>query len=404
MSAPSHLMARDLLDLPSDYSAPRTNVENLLATIWSDIFEIDTIGIDDDFFDLGGDSVKATRISAEIDKELGIQFKSGQIVERPTIREIAEILEDSAKRELPSHMLPLRTGGDRVPLFIVHGAAGFLFPSAKYMSAFHDDQPVYGFQVPGFDGQMEPLERVEDIADQYLEAVLAVEPDGPWHLAGMCSGGWITFEMARKLKAMGKPLGRIIIIDPYIERGRMRDQFEKRRRAYARGPVSIIGSALSRLKLAKFRYTHRRKVFKATGHWISETNDHALDIPEVRDWILAQRRGTTTSEGGTETYANENELAKHKTDGAILASEKLKRAFHRYTTEASIDDHVDIIASEFLSRKLKNPHHPVRLAMPNHNVIVAGKRHLDTVSTSTSLNSEIMQRLMDEPTSVQAAR
>ena len=407
MDAQSLHTSRELLDLPGAYEAPTSETEKTIASIWRAVFEIDDIGIDDDFFDLGGDSVKATRITEEINLSLGNAFKAGQLVEHPTIREVAaaidgEGVEDGAVK-LPSHILTVRKGGIHTPLFIVHGLAGFFFPNAEYMGAFRDDQPIYAFQVPGFDGQMEPLGTVEEIAEEYVKAVLAVDPDGPWHLAGMCSGCWITFEMARRLKERGKEPGRVILIDPYIERGRMREQFETNRRVGASGPIALAASALSRTRLAYTRLKSKIGNYRATGLWISSTDPKAFDIPEVRQKILEESRTnrnqpTRDEDGsGKERFQTAALINKHRSDTGVYASEVLRYAFYRYSTDHSIDNHVDIIASEHLKKKLKNPHHPVCQAMPNHNIIIAGRKHDDTVSTTTALNSSIMQDLIDKP-------
>jgi len=92
MNANPSRVSRVSLELYSDYVAPTTTTEEKLIAIWSKIFEVDGLGIDDDFFDLGGDSVIATRLTSEITKTFGAKFMVGTIVERPTIRQIAETM------------------------------------------------------------------------------------------------------------------------------------------------------------------------------------------------------------------------------------------------------------------------------------------------------------------------
>ena len=395
-------IARDDLGLESAYAPPETVIEEKLAGLWCDIFGIDGIGIDDDFFDLGGDSVKATRLTEAIKQELGKSFMAGQIVKNPTIREIASALVAADSTQLPSHVFALQTGGTRAPLFLVHGAAGFFFPHVDYMRAFHNDQPVYAFQVPGYDGRMQPFDTVAEIADCYLEAILQVSPDGPWHLAGMCSGSWIVFEIARRLEEAGKRAERIILIDPFVEDGRMRDDYERARRDHAGTLTAQVAFANARFKSFTRSLRQKFTCWRATGHWIDPIDEKALAIPSVREWLLKARHDFVAEDEldaakAPEAFEGESLINAYRSDEAILASEKLRRAFHDYSSDRSIAGHVDIIASEFLDRRLKNPINPLRRMMPDQTVIVQGATHMDTVSTTTSDNSEIIQRLLDEP-------
>ncbi|MBW8640040.1 alpha/beta fold hydrolase [Hoeflea sp. WL0058] len=398
----TELIARDDLGLENVYTAPETIVEEKLTAFWREIFGIDGIGIDDDFFDLGGDSVKATRLTETIKQELGKSFMAGQIVKNPTIREIAAALEAAGRTQLPSHVFALQTGGTKAPLFLVHGAAGFFFPHVDYMRAFHDDQPVYAFQVPGYDGQMQPFDTVAEIADCYLEAILQVSPDGPWHLAGMCSGSWIVFEIARRLEESGKRPERIILIDPFIEDGRMRDEYERARRDHSGSLTAQIAYANTRFKSFTRSIRQKFTCWRATGHWIDPIDEKALAIPAIREWLLKERHDFVSADDidatkSHEAFEGETLINAYRSDEATLASEKLRRAFYAYSSDNSIASHVDIIASEFLDRRLKNPINPLRRMMPDQTVLVQGATHMDTVSTTTSDNSEIIQRLLDEP-------
>jgi len=96
-------------------------------------------------------------------------------------------------------IVPLQPGGKRTPIFAVAGHNGDVFCYRAFVQHLGDDQPLYGLQPPGLDGQREPLARVEDLAAYFAAQIRAFRPDGPYIIAGFCAGGMIAFELARQL-------------------------------------------------------------------------------------------------------------------------------------------------------------------------------------------------------------
>jgi len=385
-------ITRDSLTLETPYAAATSETEAVIARIWSDTFGISGIGIDDDFFDLGGDSSIAVTITSKIAEAFGHRIKAGALVQASTVRQISELLTDKFRPSYPSHIVPLRSDGNRPPLFIVHGLAGFLFPSAAFLSGFHADQPVYSFQVPGYDGQQEPLDTVEDIADEYLRCMKLVSPDGPWNIAGFCNGSWIAFEMASKLRAEGKRPSSLTIIDPDVQRGRMRVDYDRIKGA--RAPLAAI---VSELKIGFVSMRESYRCYRKTGKWFDPAHPTAHEIPEYLELIKeSSRRIQLDAIEKGQAFASERKREETRTPTAIQASSRLLLAFHRYSPKTPIDMHVHLISSEFLNKKLNDPLHPIRRLMPDLSISVLGRCHLDTVSTDSSANSCIMQRVVDE--------
>ncbi|MBW8638285.1 hypothetical protein K1W69_13900 [Hoeflea sp. WL0058] len=407
MSAPSKEVTRDILMLQTQYVAPAGERENAIARIWSEAFGISDLGVEDDFFDLGGNSVIAETISRKVAETLDMPLKAGALLEARTIRDIANLLDDTMRNELPSHLVQLRTGGDRVPMFIVHGAAGLLFPTDAFMGGFHDDQPVYAFQVPGYDGQCEPLARVEDIAAEYLRCMKLASPDGPWHLAGFCHGSWIAFEMAHQLTKEGQRPLSLTLLDPGIQEGRMHSEFMRdveRRRS----------GTLYSVKLSGKRMVDTIRCYYATGQWIDPSNPASYDIPEVLDYNRKRNRkklakavardNVATGEDDIkpwmadreETFENEKELEIRRSPQANHAAVMLKRAFFKYSSNTPLDMPVHLIASRFQAEKLNEPSYPLRRLMPHLEVTVLGEYHHDTISTRSDQNALIMQAIADK--------
>ncbi|MEO4044422.1 alpha/beta fold hydrolase [Hoeflea sp. CAU 1731] len=407
MSAASKDYTREMLIPDIPYTAPENETEKTIVRIWSEAFGIADIGVEDDFFDLGGESAIAVTVARKTSEAFGVTLKAGAFLESRTVRDIAHLLADKTRAALPTHIVKLRTGGDRIPIFIVHGAAGILFPNDAFMDGFHDDQPVYAFQVPGYDGNCEPLSTVEDIAAEYLRCMKLASPRGPWHLAGFCHGSWIAFEMARRLADEGqKPLS-LTLLDPGVQEGRMHSEF-------MREVAQRRCGMLSGLKLGSKRLADTIRCYSTTGKWIDPSDPAAYDIPEVWDYIqkrngrkLAKaiaRDNVATGEGDikpwmadrSETFENERELEFRRSPQASHAANLLKRAFHKYSSDTPLEMPVHLIASAFQAAKIDEPSYPLRRLMPNLEVTVLGKYHHDTISTRDSGNSSIIQRVADE--------
>ncbi len=406
-------LTRDALMLEAPYVAPVGESEEILAKIWSDVFGIRNLGAEDDFFDLGGDSTIAETITLKISEAFGIPFKSGSLVEATTVRDVARIVNDTSAQSLASHILPLRSRGDRVPIFLVHGGAGLLFPSAEFMSGFHDDQPVYAFQVPGYDGQCEPLDTVKDIAAEYIRHMKQVSPDGPWHLAGFCNGGWIAFEMAAQLDREGNRPLSLTLLDPGVQEGRMQMDYLRRRTIARKKGLNRLAFTI---KVFGRDLIQSYSCFRDTKHWVNLSRQEAYEIPAVREWIRMINRERHKKLIETARQSNEDadvlkeiewswddksfdteaELERGRTPEANRAIAKLKDAWYKYVATDTLDMPVNIMSSEFRAKFLRQPTFPVRRAMPNLETTIVGKFHRDVISTATPDNAQYIQAVVDK--------
>jgi amino acid adenylation domain-containing protein len=197
-----------------EFVAPRTDTEKALAEIWAKLLKVDRIGIHDDFFDLGGHSLMAMKAVSQIGEMFEVNLPLAVLLEAPTIAELAKKLgtgED--KSHSWSSLVPIRSGGSKKPLFLVHGAEGNILLYREVTQYLGPDQPVYGLQSQGLNGDGRFLTTVEDMASHYIKEVLEAQPHGPYFLGGYCLGGTVAFEMAHQLTALGEKVEAVIMLD-----------------------------------------------------------------------------------------------------------------------------------------------------------------------------------------------
>jgi acetoacetyl-CoA synthetase len=189
-----------------------TTVETLIQ-IWERIFHRSPIGTEENFFDLGGNERLAELLFAQIAEAYGCQLPSTTICNAPTISALSALLDSS----IPSNFSPLvqlKTGSKGPPVFIVHGLEGAACFS-ELASLIDTPHPIYGFQAQGIDGRGEPLSRIEDMADLYIEALIQIQACGPYLLIGYSFGGLVALEMAQRLSAQGRQIALLTLLDAY---------------------------------------------------------------------------------------------------------------------------------------------------------------------------------------------
>ncbi len=186
---------------------------DLLTQIWQRVLQRCPIDPQQNFFDLGGTDAMADSIFAEIAQACGRELPSATIFHAPTIMALAALLEQP---ELPRYppFVPLKHGTVKPPIVIAHGLGGRASFSelAKHIRTGH---PIYGIQAKGVDGLEEPFERIEDMAQFYLDTLNQLQAEGPYILFGYSFGGLVALEMAQRLSGDGKNFALLVLIDTY---------------------------------------------------------------------------------------------------------------------------------------------------------------------------------------------
>jgi thioesterase domain-containing protein/acyl carrier protein len=231
-----------------------------LTTIWQRVLQRPSITKEDRFFDLGGDPASASQLFSEIAKEFGRELPPETIYQAPTIAGLAALLEKPAA-PLPPLAL-LKTGGEAPPVFITHGLGGSILEFFELVRHLESRHPIYGLQAKGTDGIEKPLERIEEMAQFYLDAILEVQPHGPYLLIGYSLGGLVTLDMAQRLLERGEKVALLALLDAYPFRRylslRQRVKLVSRRARYhaSRAMKLPAAQALSYVLHPAYRQSH----------------------------------------------------------------------------------------------------------------------------------------------------
>jgi thioesterase domain-containing protein/acyl carrier protein len=195
-----------------DVVLPRNSTERQMAEIWRGLLGVALIGIQESFFELGGNSLLAVQLVVQIEKTWGMTLPLPTIFHEPTIERLAEILRVKRKSARPeSLLLPHRIEGHKPPFFCHGGTAA--------LASYFDDpeQPFYWLQAHGLDGLRAPG-TIEEMAAEYIDDIRRVQAHGPYFFAGYSFGGLLMFEVAQQLRRGGEEIGLLALIDPPLPR------------------------------------------------------------------------------------------------------------------------------------------------------------------------------------------
>jgi acyl transferase domain-containing protein/thioesterase domain-containing protein/ubiquinone/menaquinone biosynthesis C-methylase UbiE/acyl carrier protein len=211
--------------LKNAYVAPRDALEQTIADSWQKLLGIVQIGIHDDFFDLGGDSLIAVRLITQLREIVQLDLSPHSLLlESPTIAKLADVIRQnrqqaetqSQKSKWPFSLIEIQAGNPlRPPLFLIHPAGGHVYIYRDLVHCLGVEQPVYGLQQISQDGKKDSLnlKTIEEMATHYIKALRVRQPEGPYCLGGASSGGTVAFEMAQQLHAMDQEVALLTLID-----------------------------------------------------------------------------------------------------------------------------------------------------------------------------------------------
>lgn len=214
----SETQSRETLGLPEPYRAPGTAIEHRIAGLWAETLGIDRVGLDDDFFDLGGDSLSATEIVTAASAEFHTDLQPAHLMTLSTVAVFAEHLARDKAPDLPVHIAPAPVRGPGAPVFFLHGKFGLAFPNPRLTGVFQGRRPVYYVSAIGFYDDAPTPKTLEATAAAYLASIRQVAGDRGFHLVGMCRGAGIAHEMGRQADLAGDPALSVTLIDPPFTR------------------------------------------------------------------------------------------------------------------------------------------------------------------------------------------
>ncbi len=205
---------------------PRSEMERRLTEIFERVLEIRPISVTDNFFDLGATSVAAARLFSEIEHTIGGNLPLAPLFTAPTVERLAQLMEGGrvtpAPRRRFTSLVTIQAYGQRPPIFCVHGGVGTILHFGRLARYLGTDQPFYGLQMRGLEGDRPLHTNVGAMARHYVAEIAAFQPHGPYVLAGYCFGAIIAEEMARLFAANGERVSLLMSFNgptpAYIQR------------------------------------------------------------------------------------------------------------------------------------------------------------------------------------------
>ena len=310
------------------------DVEMLLSEWWKELLGLDHVGLDDDFFELGGQSLVVVRLFSKIKKNYGLDFPLDSLFELRTVRKLAARIREGAKKDLTptrtsTPVVAIQPKGTKPPLFVISGIGGNVIKYHRLASHLGEDQPIYGLLPRGLDGKEPFHTRVEDMAAYYVSAIRDMQPEGPYRIVGYSFGGVVAFEVAQQITAQDDRVGFLGFFDTiewhYMEKVNRSLNPAQRLQIYR----ARLGDALSSedqfsslRELIKRKLTHMRAQLRGTsgrdvapiaGATLEEVNTvaGANYYPKVYPGTLTIFRSTTRRvEEGNDESLGWGELAR----------------------------------------------------------------------------------------------
>lgn len=196
------------IQLRPPIEAPSSDRERLFADIWSSVLGIDEVGIHDDFFDCGGDSIRGAELLSRVSQAIGIETPPlSVLLVAPTIATLSRVIDDSGHLAASSRIAPIQARGVGAPFFCIGDGVEF-----RHMATHLDGYPTFGIRTHSFEKEPPPL-RIEALAARCRETLQSVQPHGPYMLGGWCFAGVVAFELARQLEKLGEQVSLLALFD-----------------------------------------------------------------------------------------------------------------------------------------------------------------------------------------------
>ncbi|MGE5944180.1 MAG: non-ribosomal peptide synthetase [Flavobacteriales bacterium] len=296
-----------LLDIKSlntnnvtSYTAPRTKAEEIVSEIWQECLGLEKVDIFSNFFELGGHSLIAVKVMRLLEDKTGKRLPLSSLFEYSTIEKLAELLNLDV--EIASDALvPIKTTGSKTPIYFIHGAGLNVLIFNELSKNLDKEQPAYALEGTRLNDIDDPLNSIEEIASYYIEAIIKVNPKGPYAIAGYSFGGIIAFEMGRQLMTKGKKVSMISILDTYVS------------------PEYYFSSPL-RKKLAQINFRNKRR-FTFFKEMIESWEKAVMHINRkknfIKEYYLNQK-----------TFKTKEEEEEHKQ--FVISNAKVSKVAARY--------------------------------------------------------------------------
>jgi amino acid adenylation domain-containing protein len=288
---------RDRIEYGGAYVEPATETEAALATAWSELLHRPEVGRNDNFFDIGGNSLLAIQLLDPIERAFGIRLPLREIFEYPSLAAQARRLDvvrsasgvqDTQFGAMPGdgkYLIPVRAEGSRRPIYFVAGAGDVAGTYTGLVGLLDSEQPFYVVPDPLFTS-FDPSEfTVERLAKLYLGEIRARQPKGPYHLGGYSFGAIVAFEIAQQLTTAGETVATLAIVDtsPHLRGGSAPSRKLKQFRARSR---YIAQKAALCFRWRRSIYADAALIGKVSLRRLWNTSERVGDEPTIWEYVV----------------------------------------------------------------------------------------------------------------------
>jgi amino acid adenylation domain-containing protein len=312
-----------------------TAAEREMHGLWCELLGRSDMGLDDNFFDLGGYSLLAMSLVAAIEIRMGKKIQPASLLEAPTIRRLSALVERSKGQ---SSLLKLRPGTGGPGVFFIHDIDGEVLLYRNLAMRLNPRHPVYALRPHGDEEFAILHTRISEMADHYVEQIISVQPEGPYILAGLCAGGEIALEVACRLQAQGERIAALALLESAHANATVR-------------PGLMLGIRVARLKQAlnankesnamtrvvNATITATRKTLSALRYQLASRIAQAKLGAELRDLQMALDKGERPKPGSRKLTVRQ--IVSHaqrskRVHGRLAGDALLLRARHGDGTQA----------------------------------------------------------------------
>jgi len=263
-----------------------SKTEKIIADVWKRILNVHEIALDDDFFKLGGHSLLAVRMMVDLEHITGVKLPLAVLFTNPTIGALSKLYDTPQEDLIWNPLVIIKETGTRKPLYFAHGISGNVFKYHALAQLLDEDQPSYGLQAIGLNGKDKPLSVMKDIAAHHVKEIMNFQPEGPYALAGGSFGGYLAYEMALQLRALGKEVSYLCLFD-----------------LDAASELEFLSKGMKQIKGAQlFAERFVKRAMSLIGS----------DKEERQKYLAAKMRNKSKQGGGNVDYDLESWLDKHQ--------------------------------------------------------------------------------------------
>ncbi|MGE0650495.1 MAG: AMP-binding protein [Alphaproteobacteria bacterium] len=256
---------------PAKDDRPANPLEMTLQGLWAEVLGLAKVGLHEDFFMLGGDSLQAVELFLRVEKEFGRRLPRSVLFEANTVAKMAEHIA----AVVPSRcIVPIQPHGDRPPFFCIHDGNAEVLKYRELSRLLGPEQPFYGIQSRGLDGEEEPFTDIDEMAAYYVQEIRKVQPEGPYYIGGYSFGGRVAYVTAQILRAAGEEVALLALLDTFCLAGQRRvgwgawfalHRERLRELSFSRIPAYVWLRARNLVEMIYVRL--RRKSFTAAWHF-----------------------------------------------------------------------------------------------------------------------------------------